>query len=96
MEMGKVHFKNTGEDEEVNKGEKIMEASQKAGWPIAYGCEDGLCGTCVVRVAEGEEHLEKPDDKESQTLDIMGLAEGGFRLACQCKMKDDGDVTIEQ
>lgn len=94
--MAKVTFKNVGEEEDVKKDDKLMDITQDAGWPIAYGCEDGLCGTCVVRVAEGEEHMEAAEDREKQTLDIMGLAEGGFRLACQCKMKGDGDVVIEQ
>lgn len=94
--MAKVKFTNTGEEEEAKIDQNLMEVTQDAGWPIAYGCEDGLCGTCVVRVAEGKENLNTPDDKEKQTLDIMGLAEGDFRLACQCKVEKDGDVTIEQ
>ena len=94
--MGKVKFKNTGEEKDIKKDERLMEVTQDAGWPIAYGCEDGLCGTCVVKTTEGTENLEESGEKEKQTLDIMGLAEGGFRLACQCKMKNDGDVTIEQ
>lgn len=94
--MAKVTFKNTGDDKAAKKDDRLMDITQDAGWPIAYGCEDGLCGTCVVRVAEGEEHIEAANEKEKQTLDIMGLAEGGFRLACQCKMKGDGDCTIEQ
>ncbi len=91
--MIKVKFQNTGDEEEVEKGSYLKDATKDAGWPIAYGCEDGVCGTCVVKAIEGAENISDMEEIEKQTLGIMGMEEGGYRLACQCKC--NGDCTIE-
>lgn len=88
----KVTFKNTGASEGANAGEKLMDVTKRANWPIPYGCEDGMCGTCLIKNSAG---LSKMDDKERQTLDVMGFKEEeGYRLACQCTV--EGDSEIEQ
>lgn len=94
--MSKVKFNNSGEDAEVKPGDSLMEVTKDNGWPIAYGCEDGMCGTCIVRVKEGKENLNEVEEHEKQTLDIMGLDDGDHRLACQCKIEKEGDIEIEQ
>jgi len=92
-DMLKVKFKNTGEEEKIELGAELKDVTKDAGWPIAYGCEDGVCGTCIVKVVDGEENLNPMEETEKQTLGIMGLEEGGYRLACQCKC--NGNCTIE-
>ncbi|MBD3360546.1 2Fe-2S iron-sulfur cluster binding domain-containing protein [Candidatus Peregrinibacteria bacterium] len=91
--MPKVKFQNTGEEAEAEKGADLMEVTKNQGWPIAYGCEDGMCGTCIVKIIEGKENLNPLDEKEKQTLDVMGMDDGEHRLACQCKV--NGDIVIE-
>jgi ferredoxin len=49
----------------------------------------GLCGTCVVEILEGMEHLTPRTKTEKSKL--KGLPET-FRLACQCKVL--GDVSV--
>ncbi len=89
--MPKVTFTNTNQSVEVEEGQELRKVTQENGWPIPYGCENGICGTCLVK-AKGE--LNEPTETEQQTLKAMGKADGEHRLACQCKIK--GDVTIEQ
>ena len=91
--MIKVKFQNSGEEEEVETGTYLKDATKDAGWPIAYGCEDGVCGTCIVKVVDGADNLNDQEDVEKQTLEIMGMDDGNHRLACQCKCS--GDCTIE-
>ncbi|MBT4917296.1 (2Fe-2S)-binding protein [Candidatus Peregrinibacteria bacterium] len=91
--MFKVKFSNTGDTAEVEEGSEMIDATRDKGWPIAYGCEDGMCGTCIVKVNEGMENLPEMSEQESQTLEVMGMNDGQHRLACQCKV--NGDVTIE-
>lgn len=91
--MPKIKFKNTGEEVEVEAGASLMEVSRNKSWPIAFGCEDGVCGTCIVKVIEGGENLGKVEEHEKQTLDMMGMDDGQYRLACQCRI--NGDATIE-
>lgn len=95
--MPKIKFKNTGgkvgEEAQVEKGAELKEIAKEKGWPIAFGCGDGVCGVCIVKVTEGSENLSPIKEQEKQTLDIMGLNDGNHRLACQCKI--NGDVIIE-
>ncbi|MFH1283981.1 MAG: 2Fe-2S iron-sulfur cluster-binding protein [Candidatus Peregrinibacteria bacterium] len=91
--MPKVKFQNTGAEAEVEVGTPLMDVTRKNGWPIAYGCEDGMCGTCIVKIIEGKENLTPMAEKEKQTLSVMSMDDGQYRLACQCVI--NGDVTIE-
>ena len=91
--MPKVTFANSGDSGEAEDGAPLKDVTKDHGWPIAYGCEDGVCGTCIISVPEGKENLSEQSDQEKQTLEIMGLDDGEHRLCCQCKVK--GDVTIE-
>jgi ferredoxin len=59
---------------------------------ILFGCRDGACGACMIRVLEGAENLSKMEDHERDFLETMA-AEPNERLACQCKVL--GDVKIE-
>lgn len=95
--MSKITFKNTDGEACGKKDDQLMEISKNAGWPIAYGCEDGLCGTCIIKIDQGKDALNDMEESEKQTLDIMGLDDGQHRLACQCRIKkDDEDIVIEQ
>lgn len=91
--MSKVTFSNTGDEEEVAEGTPLKDVVRDKGWPIAFGCEDGVCGTCIVEVEEGKENLSPMEDTESQTMEMMCMNDGNHRLACQCKCK--GNVKIK-
>ncbi len=49
----------------------------------------GLCGTCVVEILEGMEHLSPRTKAENSKL--KGLSPT-LRLACQCQVR--GDVSV--
>ncbi len=72
---------------EVRDGDPIKEGARSVG--VYFGCEDGLCGTCMVDVVEGMENL---SEKNQAEID-MGL-EPGQRLACQCRIKQ-GTVKLK-
>ncbi|MBS0616418.1 MAG: (2Fe-2S)-binding protein [Verrucomicrobia bacterium] len=78
--MGKLIFEHSGEEVEIEAGEPIAPACEEAGVPFA--CTEGICGTCIVEVIEGEENLSPPTQEE---FDFLG-APGKERLACQCKL----------
>ena len=60
---------------------------------ILFGCRDGACGACMVKILSGAEHLSPMKDDERDFLETMGAA-ANERLACQCKISG-GDVTLE-
>lgn len=72
---------------DVKDGSGIIEECIKK--DIPFGCQDGMCGTCVIDVLDGEDNLSEVSEQEKQ-LDMTK----NKRLACQCKLKS-GSVTIK-
>ena len=91
--MPKVKFKDTGDEVEVKAGTPLKDVARDNGWPIAFGCEDGVCGTCLIEILKGKENLTPREEVEFQTLDMMCMKDQKHRLACQCKV--NGDVEIK-
>lgn len=87
INMAKVTNIKSGKSEEVSNGEGIRHACEKLGVP--FGCEEGICGTCMIDIHEGEENL---SDLTEQEKDLM--RDKKHRLACQCKIKK-GEVKFE-
>ena len=78
---------------EVEPGELLLEAGEKAGVEMEAGCFNCSCGTCVVEVVNGMENLAQPTDEELDVLDAWNKDPEKYRLTCVVKVKD-GDVTI--
>ncbi|MEK6897906.1 MAG: 2Fe-2S iron-sulfur cluster-binding protein [Nanoarchaeota archaeon] len=85
--MAKLINNKTGEAKEVQNNEKIKTAAEEMG--VLFGCEDGICGTCMIDVVKGEENLSELTQAEKDLE-----RDKKHRLACQCKIKK-GDVRIE-
>jgi ferredoxin len=58
---------------------------------ILFGCRDGACGACMIKVEE-ESALSPMGEDEKDFLETMA-ALPNERLACQCKVL--ADVTIQ-
>jgi len=73
---------NADTDEAINvcDNSMIKEACTRLG--VSFGCEIGNCGTCMVKIVEGMENMNKLSEPEEN----MGM-DGAYRLACQCKIK---------
>lgn len=71
----------------------LLEAIEKAGLKINYGCRSGVCGADAVAVCSGSNHLSPMNADERATLRRMGL-DGNVRLACMCVVS--GPVTIDR
>lgn len=83
--MGKIVCNRT--EIEVEDGDRIKGACEQLG--VFFGCDDGICGTCVIEVKKGMENLSPLNDKEK----ALGMT-GNKRLACQCTLKS-GTVEID-
>ncbi len=86
--MGKLIFEN-GDEVAVEPGQDFIAICEEQGVPFA--CTEGICGTCVIEVVEGMEHL---SPKNEQEKDFLGES-GCERLACQCKMASKGLVKLK-
>lgn len=78
---------------EVKEGYPLIDMCEEHDTSILFGCRDGACGACMVKVVSGEEFLNKADEDEQEFLETMA-AEPNERLACQCKVSG-GDVVLE-
>jgi ferredoxin len=58
--------------------------------PLKFGCCQGQCGACAIKVTAGEENLSPKTKQEQITLCRLKL--DSHRLACQCAVM--GDVVI--
>lgn len=74
-------------------GEDVLSQLLIAGADIQYLCMGGTCGTCRVRVLQGQEHLSPVEPGERHFFpDTIG----DVRLSCQAMCLGTGDVVIEQ
>ena len=85
--MAKLIYKKTGVEKDVEDGEKIKIGAEELG--VLFGCEDGLCGTCMIDVVSGENNLSEITQAEKDLERDLK-----HRLACQCKIKK-GKVVID-
>ncbi|MEK6891089.1 MAG: 2Fe-2S iron-sulfur cluster-binding protein [Nanoarchaeota archaeon] len=72
---------NVEDSRQVTDGNVAWDEAEELG--VAFGCQDGRCGSCRVEIVEGMENL---SGRTINELD-MGLDESeNFRLMCQCKI----------
>lgn len=92
--MAKIKQLKTGITYSVRTGLELIRAYQiDPSLPLQFGCCNGQCGVCAIKVIEGENHLSKPTKHEKITLAKKQLNSPPYRLACQCAIL--GDITME-
>jgi uncharacterized 2Fe-2S/4Fe-4S cluster protein (DUF4445 family) len=85
----KVHFKSENVTVDAMRGENLLDVARKAGVGIAASCGgDGVCGTCKVIIDRGEVEGLPAAQLCSEDID------SGVRLACQCRVMSDLEVTV--
>lgn len=90
--MPKVTITTDDKTIEVKDNYALIDMCEDHDTSILFGCRDGACGACMVKVIEGAENLSPMQDDERDFLETMA-AEPNERLACQCKVS--GDVVLE-
>ena len=90
--MPTIEFAMDGKTVEAAHDERLLDVCNREGISIPFGCQEGNCGTCLVRVTKGIETLGEPGEQEKTTLAIYAT-EPEHRLTCQCRAK--GDLTLD-
>lgn len=96
--MPNARIEPAGIDIEVDDGEALMAAGQRAGllWPtVCNGM--GSCRTCYVTVVEGAENLSTIEAWEKEGLEALSSSvpsSQSLRLACQALVH--GDVVVHK
>ncbi len=92
MPKANVTFENVGITISVPAGTRLIETSEMVGAGISYGCREGECGTCMIRVVSGMEHMSVRSVLEDKVLQ-ENMAGRNNRLACQAQMLG-GDIVV--
>ena len=87
--MAKLILNDGEKEEEIADDSEIKDVCEEK-FGIPFGCKDGICGTCIVVIAEGNENLSEKNEKEYDMLPDND----NERLACQCRVKK-GVVKID-
>ena len=91
MAKAKLTFKDIDMTVTVPAGVRVIEISNNLGSGIIYGCREGDCGTCLMKVEEGWDNLSTKSVIEDKVL-RENAAGRHYRLACQAQIL--GDVTV--
>ncbi|MDO8311257.1 MAG: 2Fe-2S iron-sulfur cluster binding domain-containing protein [Sideroxyarcus sp.] len=92
MPKANVSFENIGITISVPAGTRLIEISEKVGAGITYGCREGECGTCMMRIVSGMEHMSERSVLEDKVLQ-ENMAGRNNRLACQAQVLG-GDIVV--
>jgi ferredoxin len=90
--MSHVIFEFCGREYAAVDGERLLDVlDDSGGHGLPLPCRAGNCGTCRVRVLEGESALAQPTAAEQNLLDLCG-AQRNERLGCQIRVKPLSDA----
>ncbi len=100
FQMFKVRFKfedKTIEDCEftAGKGDTVLDVALDNGINLHHNCGAVCaCSTCHIYVSAGMQFLPEITDKEEDFIDRAINPSIDSRLACQCKVQGDLEITI--
>lgn len=80
-----------GREETIDSGarETVLDAAERAGVSLPFGCRTGACSTCTGRVLEGRvEHDRPPRALKSRHL------EDGYALLCVAEPRADCRIEV--
>jgi ferredoxin len=84
-EGGVVCFLDSDKEVECDGGTSILEAGEKAGLSLAYGCRIGICHTCVGTLKSGKL-------RDLRSGDVIEPTEQDVRI---CINTAEGDVELQ-
>ncbi|MGR9052604.1 MAG: 2Fe-2S iron-sulfur cluster-binding protein [Gammaproteobacteria bacterium] len=93
MPKANVKFEDINVTVSVPAGTRVIEVSEKVGAGITYGCREGDCGTCIMKVTDGWENLSEPSVLEDKVL-RENMAGKHNRLACQAQVLG-GNISVK-
>ncbi len=98
--MGDITFKFEEKNKspltvEIFEGESILDVALDNDIHLNHNC-GGVCGcsTCHVYVETGEDLFPEMNDREEDYVDRARNPKFNSRLACQCKLQEDGNLVV--
>lgn len=88
-----IHLLPDGRDIECLEEDTILEALERDGNPIPFGCRKGQCGSCKAMLVDGE--IEMDDNVSPYALLAEERDEGWILLCCSIPLTDKVTVRVE-
>ena len=98
--MGKVTFKYETDSEkieqyEIEDGDSILDVALDNDIHLSHNCGAVCaCSTCHIYIESGEDFVAELTDKEEDFVDRARNPKFNSRLACQCKLEEEGDLVV--
>jgi len=98
--MGKITFKFEKKEIEtvcydMEEGDSILDVALDNDVHLSHNCGAVCaCSTCQIYLEEGEDCFDDISEKEEDFIDRARNPRFNSRLACQCKMKEEGDIVV--
>lgn len=92
MPKARVTFEKIGITLTVPAGTRLIEISEQVGAGITYGCREGECGSCMMRIVSGMENMSERSVLEERILQ-ENMAGRDNRLACQAQVLG-GEIVV--
>lgn len=91
--MLELKTRKTQKTMEPVTGLSLLDHALKNDVEWGFSCTRGTCARCRCYVAAGRELLSLPSDEEESRLEPEEI-EQGYRLACQCIVKQSGTISV--
>jgi len=85
--IGEARFVRSNHTCQIPTGSTLLDVAESHGVPIPSSCRQGQCGTCVVKLLEGQVSMDVQDGLEPN------LKDQGYVLACVGRAV--GDVAVD-
>lgn len=94
--MPTIKNDSTGATAQCAAGSSFKQVAQDQNLDVPFGCESGICSTCLIQIKSGAENISPKTDQEEFTLEARGVTSDDMntRLGCQCQI--NGDVVFHQ
>ena len=87
-----IHFVLEDMEVEAPIGASFQEVVDASGADVTFGCRNGTCGTCRIRIEQGMENLSKVEREEKDFLNSIE-ADSNERLGCQIRIKGNCSIS---
>lgn len=98
--MGKITFRFEEKDKsevtlDIFEGDTILDVALDNDIDLHHNCGAVCaCSTCHIYLEKGEDLVAEMTEREEDYVDRARNPKFNSRLACQCKLEDEGDLIV--